>query len=183
MLTGPLVFVDIETNGLDAKNGHIIEVAVIRVEHGEVVREFKSLIDPGVPIPYFISQLTGISDDDVRTAPSFSEVAEELEAIMNGAIFVAHNVNFDYSFLKYELQRSGIMFDPQKLCTVKLSKALYPEYRTHKLADLIQRHNFSFAARHRAYDDAFVLWQFLRHVQETFSITELNAAAARQLHV
>lgn len=129
----------------------------------------------------FTTQLTGITDDDLRVAPVFEEIAEELHQILDGAVFVAHNVNFDYSFLKQEFARIGRDFDPLRLCTVRLSRALYPEYKSHKLANLIERHGFSYAARHRAYDDANVLWQFLQHAETAFERDILLQAIAKQV--
>lgn len=179
----PLVFVDIETTGLSPTSGRVIEVAAIRVKNGEVVQELNKLIDPGTELSRFTTQLTGITDDDLRVAPVFEEIAEELHHILDGAVFVAHNVNFDYSFLKQEFARIGRDFDPLRLCTVRLSRALYPEYKSHKLANLIERHGFSYAARHRAYDDAHILWQFLQHAETAFERDILLQAIAKQVKI
>jgi DNA polymerase-3 subunit epsilon len=127
ILEGPLVFVDIETNGLSHSRGRVIEVAAIRVENGLEVGRFNSVIDPQADIPYFISQLTGISRQDVATAPTFRDIGDELAEVMDGALFVAHNVRFDYSFLKHEFKRLNQKFTPKQLCTVRLSRALYPD--------------------------------------------------------
>jgi DNA polymerase-3 subunit epsilon len=181
VLEGPLVFVDIETNGLDHVRGRVVEVAAIRVEQGKVVKEFRQLIDPGVPLPQFITRLTGISDNDLRDAPIFMAIADELAEVLNGALFVAHNVRFDYSFLKQEFKRIGKEFRPAQLCTVRLSRALYPEHRTHKLQDLITRHSLQVSARHRAYDDAHALWQFVQHVQSSFAHDVIEQAISKQL--
>jgi DNA polymerase-3 subunit epsilon len=108
-------------------------------------------------------------------------VADRLLEIMDGALFVAHNVRFDFSFLKQEFQRIGTDFGPRQLCTVKLSRKLYPEQKSHKLASLIERHGFSYNARHRAYDDALILWQFLQHVSRSFEYSELETAVKAQL--
>ncbi|MDB5181943.1 MAG: polC [Candidatus Saccharibacteria bacterium] len=177
----PLVFVDIETNGLNHIRGRVIEVAAIRVENGKITRVFNQLIDPGSELPYFITNLTGIRSEDLRGAQTFHQIANELHDILSGAIFVAHNVRFDYSFLKQEFKRTGKTFLPKQLCTVKLSRALYPDQKSHKLESLIARHGFSFEKRHRAYDDALVLWQFLQLVHEKFPIETINAAVAKQL--
>lgn len=147
LLEGPLVFVDIETNGLNHVRGRVIEVAAIRVESGKVVRKFNSLIDPETELPYFITNLTGITTNDVKGAPTFHEIADELHEIIDGAIFVAHNVRFDYSFLKQEFKRLNRSFLPKQLCTVKLSRVLYPHERSHKLQSLIDRHGFTYSAR------------------------------------
>jgi DNA polymerase-3 subunit epsilon len=181
VLEGPLVFVDIETNGLNYVRGRVVEVAAIRVEGGAVVREYKQLIDPGTPLPQFITNLTGIAPADLQDAPLFMAIADELLEVLDGAVFVAHNVRFDYSFLKQEFKRIGKSFSPRQLCTVRLSRALFPQYRTHKLQDLITRHSLQVSARHRAYDDAHALWQFVQHVQSSFSPDTIEQAIARQL--
>ncbi len=181
LLDQPMVFVDVETDGMNYVRGHVIEVAAIRVENGRITEEFRSLINPGIDIPYFITNLTGITTHDVQGAPTFHEVADELYEVMEGALFVAHNVRFDYSFLKQEFRRVGIDFAPKQLCTVRLSRALYPEQRSHKLAALIERHGFVFSDRHRAYDDAHVLWQFLQHARDNFDEATLLEAFQKQL--
>jgi DNA polymerase-3 subunit epsilon len=177
----PLVFVDIETNGLSHVNGRIIEVAAIRVENGKVVRTFTSLLDPGAPLPQFITTLTGIHEADLAGAPTFDQIADELHDVLKDAIFVAHNVRFDYSFLKQEFARLNMKFLPKQLCTVKLSRALYSHERRHRLADLIARHNFTYAKRHRAYDDAAVLWQFIQYIVKHFPPEQIETAIAKQI--
>lgn len=177
----PLVFVDIETNGLNHVRGRIIEVAAIRVERGKVVKSFRSLLDPETELPQFITRLTGITIDELRKAPTFDQIADELKEIMEGALFVAHNVRFDYSFLKQEFGRVGMTFLPKQLCTVKLSRALYPHERSHKLEALIQRHSFIYSKRHRAYDDASVLWQFIQYVRKHFPPEQIEAAIRQQI--
>ncbi len=177
----PLVCVDIETDGANYARGHILEIAAIRIEHGQIVDTFSTLLNPGISVPYFITKLTGITIEDLQPAPQFDDVAERLLEIMEGAIFVAHNVRFDYSFIKEEFRRIGLPFSPKMLCTVKLSRALYPLERSHKLSSLIERHSFSYGARHRAYDDAHVLWQFLELVTDRFSSPVIEQAVARQL--
>lgn len=181
MLDQPLVLVDIETNGLNHVRGRVIEVAAIRIENGQIVREFRQLLDPGAPLPQFITNLTGITENDLQGAPLFAAIANELHEMLEGAIFVAHNVRFDYSFLKQEFKRVGMTFSPRQLCTVRLSRALYPEHRSHKLQSLIDRYNFRVSERHRAYDDALVLWQFLQHVQQSFRPETLEKALNMQL--
>lgn len=181
VLDEPLVFVDIETNGLNHIRGRVIEVAAIRVESGEVVAKVNTLIDPGTELPQYITELTGIVPSDLRGAPSFLQVAEELHEVLDGAIFVAHNVRFDYSFLKQEFKRLGKDFLPKQICTVKLSRALYPDQRSHKLQSLIERHGFTYDQRHRAYDDAHILWQFIQKVRGEFEVEVLDAALAKQI--
>ncbi len=177
----PVVFVDVETNGQSHIRGRVIEVAAIRVENGKVTRTFNQLINPGSKIPAFITDLTGIRDQDLRGAVSFRQIAAELQDVMSGAVFIAHNVRFDYSFLKQEFKRVSRTFLPKQACTVKLSRTLHPEHRSHKLESLIARHGFSFEHRHRAYDDAHVLWQFLQKSYTDFPVETVNAAITKQL--
>ena len=181
VLDGPLCFIDIETNGLNHVRGRVIEVAAIRVEGGKVVQTLSTLVDPETELPYYITNLTGITTNDLKGAPTFEQVADELAEILNGAVFVAHNVRFDYSFLKQEFARLGAPFLPKQLCTVKLSRALYPHERSHKLQSLIQRHGFTYSKRHRAYDDAAILWQFVQHVRKHFPSEQIEAAIAKQI--
>lgn len=181
VLDEPLVFVDIETNGLNHVRGRVIEVAAIRVEQGVVVDEINTLIDPGTELPQFITKLTGIHASDLRSAPTFLQIAEGLYDLLEGAIFVAHNVRFDYSFLKQEFRRLGKSFLPRQICTVKLSRALYPEQPSHKLQALIERHGFTYTQRHRAYDDAHILWQFTQKIRREFPADVVEQALARQI--
>src|SRR5690349_61136 len=99
----PVVFVDVETTGTSARFGKVIEIGAIRVEGGRVVDEMDTLVDPGAPLPRFTISLTGITDDDMAGAPSFREVAGRLYELLKGAVLVAHNVYFDYGFIKAEL--------------------------------------------------------------------------------
>ncbi|HEU4914864.1 MAG TPA: 3'-5' exonuclease [Candidatus Saccharimonadales bacterium] len=181
LLKGPFVFVDIETNGLSPVWGRVIEVAAIRVEAGEIVGSVNTLVDSGTELPQFITNLTGITSSQVHAAPTFAQVAEELYDLIDGSVFVAHNVRFDYSFLKQEFRRTGKDFLPRQLCTVKLSRALYPEHRGHKLQDLIDRHGFAYQSRHRAYDDAYILWQFMQLVQQQFPSDVVEQVVSKQI--
>src|SRR5690349_8254190 len=131
MFKYPVVFVDIETTGGSYRTSRVLEVAAIRYENGEVVKEFSTLINPDTYIPASITSLTGITAGDVVDAPRFEDIADELFEIMDGAVFVAHNVRFDYSFLKNEFALSGMSFSPKLLCTVRLSRALYVQHKGH----------------------------------------------------
>ena len=124
MFEYPVVFVDIETTGGSYRNSRVLEVAAIRFENGEIVKEFSTLIDPGTRIPPVITSITGITQRDIVGAPAFEDVADELLEILDGAVFVAHNVRFDYSFLKQEFSMIGTSFAPRLLCTVRLSRYL-----------------------------------------------------------
>lgn len=173
--------VDVETTGGSPFFSRVIEVGILRVEHGEVVDEYQSLVNPQTEIPEFITKMTGISESDVRKAPSFADIAEELLPKFENSIFVAHNVNFDYQFLKEEFRRIGWQFNTDRLCTVRLSRALYKEHKRHNLSALIERFEFEVKNRHRAFDDARVLWDFLQHIHSELDLTEVEKAMRQVL--
>jgi len=160
MFEYPVVFVDIETTGGSYRNSRVLEVAAIRFENGEIVKEFSTLIDPGTRVPPFITSITGISDGDIVGAPAFEDIADELLEILDGAVFVAHNVRFDYSFLKQEFAMIGTSFNPRLLCTVRLSRYLYSDQKGHSLEKLIARHSIPVVDRHRALEDARAILYF-----------------------
>ncbi|KKW04824.1 MAG: polymerase III, epsilon subunit protein, partial [Candidatus Saccharibacteria bacterium GW2011_GWC2_48_9] len=162
MFSQPAVFVDIETNGGNGPKGRIIEVGLIRVEDGEVVREYKSLVNPGTGVPVWIERLTGIRNSDLVGAPYFEDIAEELRDILGGAIFVAHNVRFDYSFFRSHFAALGHDYKPKLFCTVRMSRGMYPEHKGHSLEKIINRHNIAVEDRHRAYDDARAIYEFAK---------------------
>jgi DNA polymerase-3 subunit epsilon len=163
-LPSNLVFVDLETTGADPDRHRITEVGVIRMRDGEVVEEWSSLINPLMPIPAYIENFTGISNEMAAAAPTFADVASVVAGKLAGAVFVAHNARFDYSFLRSELARAGQPFEAQVVCTLKLSRRLFPQYPRHNLDAIMQRHGLTCSARHRALGDAQVLrdlWQRL----------------------
>ena len=176
-----LVFVDLETTGGSWVHHRVIEVGVVRFRDGELIEEWSSLIDPQCPIPANIESFTGISNEMVRGAPQFSDLAHLLEQKLRGALFVAHNARFDYSFLRREFSRVKIDFTAAVLCTVKLSRQLYPEHIRHNLDALMERHGISGYARHRALGDAQVLREFWIKVCRTISAPVLAAAIAKSL--
>jgi DNA polymerase III subunit epsilon len=181
MFREPVVFVDIETSGSSYKSGRIIEIAAIRVENNEVTDVFKTLVNPGVRIPHWITELTGLADKDVTDAPSFEDIAYQLRQILDGAIFIAHNVHFDYSFVKNQLEGCGHSYDPNLLCTVRLSRALYPQHKGHSLQKIIERHGIEVSERHRAFDDAKALFDFLRLAYAEHGSSIFEAAISKQL--
>lgn len=181
VLQRPLAFVDIETTGGSHFNSRVLEIGVVRVERNQVVATYNTLLQPDEDVPSWITNLTGITTDDVVDAPRFAQVADDLAEILDGAVFVAHNVRFDYGFLRMEFDRLGVPFHPPLLCTVRLSRRLFPEFRTHKLAAIIERHGLAVAARHRAFDDAQALWQFYQLVQHEFDLDTVEEAVRAQL--
>jgi DNA polymerase-3 subunit epsilon len=155
------VVVDLETTGGNAVHDRITEIAAVRVENGVEVARWSTLVNPGVSIPAFIQSLTGISDAMVESAPRFSDVADDLLAILKDAVFVAHNVRFDHGFILNELERIGIKLKTQTLCTVRLSRKLYPQHKGHGLDAIMRRHGLHTQARHRAMGDVDMVLQWL----------------------
>lgn len=166
-LSGGIAFVDIETNGGPAQRESITEVGILQVDE-DGVREWSTLVRPESRIPDYIQRLTGIDNDMVATAPRFAEVADEVFARLDGRLFVAHNARFDHGHLRAAFRRVGLDMRPQVLCTVKLSRRLFPEHRHHGLDPLIERHGLDVSARHRALGDAALLWQFWQKIHARF---------------
>jgi DNA polymerase-3 subunit epsilon len=163
-------FVDIETTGAHSRHDRIIEIGILRVEEDKLIRTYQKLINPETYLNPFISQMTGITQTDLETAPTFDEVKEEILEILDNTVFVAHNVRFDYGFIRNEFKRFGIQFSSKQLCTVKLSRTLFPQYTRHSLDSLIERFQFNMENRHRAFDDAKILWDFYQKVQIMFPL-------------
>jgi DNA polymerase-3 subunit epsilon len=181
MLRQPLIILDLETTGMLAAEERITEIGLIEVDNGEFVDSWSQLVNPEKSIPPFIESITGISDAMVRHAPTFADLAPALYARLQGKLLVAHNARFDYGFLRSEFERVDLDYEARVLCTVKLSRKLYPEQRRHNLDSLIQRHELSCSARHRALGDAEVLWQFLQKIQAELDAERITAALLAQL--
>lgn len=128
MLAPKLAFIDVETTGANPVIDRVTEIAILRVENGELVERWSSLVNPGIPIPANIQAFTGITDAMVADAPPYAAVADQVRALLADCVFAAHNARFDYGFLKNEFQRIGQEFDAPVLCTVKLSRALFPQH-------------------------------------------------------
>lgn len=149
--------IDVETTGLNSRLNNIIEIGLVKVSNLEITDTFQSLINPGRDIPYFITQFTGITNDDVFEAPFFDELAEKILKFIDNKILVAHNLSFDHSFLKKELIISGfedVSF--VNLCTLKLAKKIYPELRSKSLASVTRHLRLRNLEAHRALSDAKV---------------------------
>ena len=181
MLRQPLIFLDLETTGMLAAEERITEIGLVEIAEGEFVGSWSQLVNPQKSIPPFIQSLTGISDEMVEDAPTFGQLAPALFERLEGKLLVAHNARFDSGFLKNEFERVGISYDPRVLCTVKLSRKLFPEHRRHNLDSLIERHGLVCSARHRALGDAEVLWQFLQKIQAEVDAERITAALLAQM--
>lgn len=146
--------VDIETTGGYASANGITEIAICIHNGKKIVDKYVTLINPGKDIPVYITALTGISNEMVETAPSFKEVAADIYHLLNGKIFVAHNVNFDYSFVRYHLASAGYELNCSKLCTVRLSRKIYPGLHSYSLGKICQHLGIENKSHHRAMGDA-----------------------------
>jgi DNA polymerase-3 subunit epsilon len=184
MFAPRVCFVDIETTGSSPSRERVTEVGVVSVESdGDDLRvsEWSSLVNPGVPIPGEIQWLTGITNEMVRSAPPFSDIAPELAARLHDSIFVAHNVRFDYGFLRAEFARCGLTWRAPTLCTVRLSRLLYPDRAPHSLDAIVARFGIDGETRHRALGDARVLWRFLQHLIARHGRDEVGHTVERLL--
>jgi DNA polymerase-3 subunit epsilon len=181
MYDRPVVFLDLETTGATATRDRITEVGLIEIDRGRLVREWSTLVNPGIAIPPRIQALTGISNDMVALAPPFEEIARELWLALEGRMLVAHNARFDYGFLKNEFRRLGKTLTLPVLCTVKLSRKLFPQQQRHNLDSLISRHDIRCEARHRALGDARVLWQLAQAWREAPGEAAVVEACAKLL--
>lgn len=181
MLPQKLAFIDVETTGLSITHDRIIEIGIVRVEKNKVVKKFKTLINPLMYISPTITQITGIKKQDVENAPLFEDVKNQIKELLEDCVFVAHNVRFDYGFIKNEFRRCGDTFQSKMFCTAKLSRTLFPQHPRHNLDAIIERFGFSCKNRHRAFDDAFILWEFYKALQKTIDKDVLTSAISHHM--
>jgi len=170
-----MVLLDCETTGGKATKDRITEVALLVVENGCLVKSWQTLIKPEMAIPPWVQRLTGISQEMVASAPTFSEIAPLIKGVCEGRVLVSHNARFDYGFLKNEFKRLDESFQTKTLCSVKLSRNLYPQYKRHGLDQIIRRLGFDIVSRHRAHDDTVAVWQFLKQVSQDFDAGDIAA--------
>jgi DNA polymerase-3 subunit epsilon len=156
--------VDIETTGGYAAANDITEIAIVLHDGTLVTEVYQTLIKPTVPVPYFIQSLTGITPALLEDAPGFPEVASIIYEKLQGRVFVAHNVNFDYSFIKHHLAANGFDLSLQKLCTVRLSRKVFPALPSYSLGNLCRHFNILIENRHRAGGDATATARLFSHI-------------------
>lgn len=146
--------IDIETTGNKYSFGKITEIAIYQHNGQEVTDSYSTLINPEMDIPYFITQLTGIDNEMVKNAPKFYEVAKKIIEFTTGRTFIAHNVSFDYNFIKEEYKRLGYEYNRKTLCTVRMSRKFLPGHRSYSLGKLCADLGIEINGRHRAAGDA-----------------------------
>jgi DNA polymerase-3 subunit epsilon len=171
------VLLDLETTGGNAVRDRITEIAAVRIEAGVEVARWSTLVNPGVHISGFIEQLTGINNAMVANAPRFDEVGPHLLKLLDGAVLVAHNVRFDHGFLQNEFARMDVTLRCKTLCTVRLSRLLYPGIKGHGLDAIMQRHGIASESRHRAMGDVQVMQTWLAQVHTQFGAAHLQQQA------
>lgn len=147
--------VDIETTGGHANAHGITEIAIIIHNGEEIIEQYETLINPFQSIPIFIQGLTGITDEMVSKAPPFTDVASKIFSLLDQKIFVAHNVNFDFSFVHHHLKKEGYVLNSKKLCTVRLARKIFPGLPSYSLGKLTRNFDIHIENRHRAMGDAF----------------------------
>ncbi len=175
------VLLDLETTGGNPVFDRITEIAAVRIEDGIEVARWSTLVNPGTSISSFIERLTGISNQMVASAPPFAEVATQLLELLEGAVLVAHNVRFDHSFLLNAFARMEISLRVKTLCTVRLSRLLYPQHRGHGLDAIMQRHGLQTSTRHRAMGDVDVVLAWLAVATQELGAAQINRHAATLL--
>ena len=192
MFSPAIAFVDLETTGTTATRDRVTEIGIVRVADGEFLDEWTTLVNPECSIPEDIRVLTGITNEMVRDAPTFAEIRREVAERLEGHVFVAHNARFDYGFLKQEFRRVEMSYTADVLCTVRLSRRLYPEAVGHGLDSLIARHGLQDAVapdgsartgRHSALGDARAIWRFVQMLYRERSGEEIERAVKRLLKI
>ncbi|HNS41417.1 MAG TPA: exonuclease domain-containing protein [Taishania sp.] len=164
--------IDVETTGGNPKSSKITEIAIYKHDGVNVIGEFESLVNPEMPIPEFVSNLTGITDEMVANSPKFYEIAKEIIEFTKGTVFVAHNVSFDYGMIRSEYKRLGYDFRLPHLCTVQTSRKLLPDMESYSLGKLTRSLGIALKGRHRAGGDALATAKLLTHLMETDDVTK-----------
>ena len=176
----PLAFVDLETTGLGPQTHRIVEIGVVTLDPDGRVGEWQTLLDPG-HLEWAHRLIEGVDEKDLLAAPRFAEVARALAERLDGRLFVAHNARFDYAFLKAEFDRAGVAFEAPALCTVMLSRKLYPQHASHSLDALLERFGIEGVTRHRALPDAIALHRVWQAFRAGFALSHLTSALDKLL--
>ncbi len=171
---------DIETTGGYASGHSITEIAVYIYDGQEIIDHFETLVNPHQPIPHFIQVLTGITDEMVQSAPSFEEIAPRLMELFQGKVFVAHSVNFDYSFVNHQLQEHGFTLNCKKLCTVRYTRKIFPKLASYSLGNLCKHFEIPLYNRHRAAGDAKATVELFKKLKQSDVNNHLHTMIGKQ---
>jgi DNA polymerase-3 subunit epsilon len=192
MFAPAIAFLDLETTGTASTGDRITEIGIVRVSDGEFLDEWSTLVNPERSIPEDIRVLTGITNEMVREAPTFADLRREVFERLEGHVLVAHNARFDYGFLRNEFRRVETKYTADVLCTVRLSRRLYPEAVGHSLDSVVARHGLQDAftageaprtGRHSALGDARAIWRFVQMLYRERDAVEIEAAVKRLLKI
>ncbi len=171
--------VDIETTGSYAAANGITEISIRVFDGQQVTDQFETLVNPGQPIPYYIQKMTGINDDMVASAPGFEEVAARIHGMLADKVFIAHNVNFDFSFVNSHLKQAGYDLNCKKLCTVRLSRKIFPGFPSYSLGKLCQSLGIVIRDHHRAGGDTAATLEIFRRLLENDKEQHIQKSLAR----
>lgn len=186
---------DFETTGTSPKLDRVIEIGIVKISNAKIIDTFQSFINPGRPIPYYITLITGITNSDVHNAPYFEDLYEKIKEFVGDSILVAHHLNFDYSFLKNECEKSNLkMFDNYAICTLKLAKRLFPELPSKSLSNLTKLFRIRHRNVHRGLGDAMAtakillkMFPYLRNEHNTDTVEDIinfqNMPASKNFRV
>jgi DNA polymerase-3 subunit alpha (Gram-positive type) len=176
LLETDFVVFDLETTGAKAPPCKITEVGAFRVSRGQITEHFHSLVNPEIPIPSFITSLTGIHDEMVKDAPVFAEIVDDLLEFLGDSVLVAHNAPFDMRFLNHEI---SLVYGEYRLanpclCTVQLSRKLLPHIENHKLKTVAEHYSISLINHHRASDDAKATAEIFVNLLEMLNVAGVH---------
>ncbi len=174
----PFLVLDLETTGGSAAFDRVLELAAIRFEDGMVQERFERLVEPGIPIPPFVTRLTGINAELTRGKPRFDKLLPDLQRLVDGAVVVAHNASFDCNFLSHAFARAGVPWDGQRLCTLRLARRLLPGLPSYRLDSLCALLGLPYVQRHRAAPDAEATLSLLQHLIEAAMSRGLDSLSA-----
>lgn len=170
-----VLFVDVETTGLDSTKDRVIEIGAVKVDKDGNIEKYSQLINPGFKISKEIRKITGIKQKELDNAPLLDEVSDEVKRVLRTDLFVAHNAKFDFSFLSSELLRLDYPLEVPYIDTIKIARAFYPNYLNYDLSSLIERMGFKVEKRHRGLDDALVLWELFNKIKTEFGVEDLES--------
>jgi DNA polymerase III subunit epsilon len=170
---------DVETTGMNAYSNRVIEIGIVKIKQLKVVDKYQTFINPGSEIPFFITQLTGIKNSDVYDAPYFDEVINNIREFIEDSIIVAHNAQFDLSFLKREFFQCGIdKITNPSLCTLRLARKIYPQFKSKSLGSIVNNLNIIHKNVHRALGDATatakILLKMIEELEENQNIQSVT---------
>ena len=179
--------IDVETTGGSPVSEKITEIAVFLHDGEKLIDEYATLINPEKKIPYYITTLTGISNAMVADSPKFYEIARHIVELTKDAVFVAHNVSFDFHFIRNEFKRLGYEYSREKLCTVQLSRKLIPGLKSYSLGNICKYLDIVIHDRHRARGDAYATLKLFEHLlrvnnNKIHFVTGMSGLNKKDLH-